>query len=787
MDNNIIILDSSDSEASVLEITPVIKVQNSTCRKKNNSVIVVSDSSDCEIVSPLPEMKCQNSVIVSTIKSKRKRSLNRNETLKNNSVLTQPKPKYSVGLHSLHSKSSLVNPSKPPPENQATKSPQNKTNECHHNQTKPSKKDLLKTPVKLSPKINKTLGMPTKIPTRFSPRLSSMIQAKQSLRMPTKISVSHPHCTPVKVPVRQSSRNIAKSTRKYSPRKLAKNPSKKPISMLKSSHKILKMFASKSNKIPSEKSTKKRVKHNVYHNKEPSSNKHIIPQSTNLQTSLNLINNTSNLNGLNSLFTSNSGKNLQHNCKGNGIQTQFCCPVINCEIKFSSKENLQNHMDMMIHNSCNPSKSIMNSFLSCEILNYICPKCGKEFKFEQACSEHQRSSNHNAFIKPVPISSYICQTCLLIFSSRINCLMHMSTTKHHLSAFSFQNNSEHVPVPLPKVLETDFRRKCDMIPNYITCTNCSDVLCEPTAVTNHINNHHIVKCVSKKSLKDIFSNYLGDITCSSCQQIFHKSTNRIIGMKHQCTFDKSGILLKNNCKSFREFVLRSSLSLHFLNLLITSADLVLQNPKANCHHNNLKTNLKVPSKRRRVKASVSLSNFTCNNKSSTQFPFSSKQFNPPTIWSTQDLDCYREKSELINKLTQMKHIIFLDLDNWTGIFKHVHHYFPNETFLWAFYGAKTKWFPPKSDVYKKLVQDGCFFLNPKSGYTKQAADFALVLHVGKMDERLPVHIKFTILSGDKGFYEVSHQFENSKRHMQIVDPHHFTKESYNSLFQLSQV
>ncbi|CAI9736551.1 E3 SUMO-protein ligase ZNF451-like isoform X4 [Octopus vulgaris] len=780
MDNSIIILDSSDSEASILEITPVIRVPNLTYRKKKNSIIVVSDSSDCEIISPLPGMK--RHVVVSTIRSKRKRPLTRNETLKNNSLLIQPK--YSVGLRSLHSKSSLANPSKPPSGNQAAKSPQNKTNECHHNQTKPSKKVLPKTPVKLSPRINKTLGMPTKTPTRFSPRLSSMIQAKQAVRMPTKISVSHPHCTPVKVPVRQSPRNIAKSTRKYSPRKLAKNPSKKSISMLKPSHKILKMFASMSNKIPSEKSTKKKVKSNVYYDKESSSN--IIPQSTNLQTSLNPINNTSNLNGLNNSFTYNSRKNLQHNCKGNGTQTQFCCPVINCEIKFSSKENLQNHMYMMIHNSCNPSKSIMDSFLSCEIINYICPKCGKEFKLEQTCSEHQRSSNHNAFIKPVPISSYICQTCLLIFSSKINCLMHMNTTKHYLSAFNFPNNSEYVPVPLPKVLETDFKRKCERIPNYITCTNCSGVLCEPTTVTNHIKNNHIVKCVSKKSLKDIFSNYIGEVTCSSCEQIFHKSTNKIIGMKHQCTFDKSGILLKTNCKSFREFVLRSSLSLHVLNLHITSADLEVQNPKANCHHDNLKTNLRVLSKRCRTKASVSSSNFTCNNRPSTQFPFSSKQFNPPTIWSTQDLDCYREKSEFINKLTQMKHIIFLDLDNWTGIFKHVHRYFPNETFLWAFYGAKTKWFPPKSDVYKKLVQDGCFFLNPKSGHTKQAADFALVLHVGKMDERLPEHIKFTILSGDKGFYEVSHQFENSKRHMQIVDPHHFTKESYNSLFQLSQ-
>lgn len=519
---------------------------------------------------------------------------------------------------------------------------------------------------------------------------------------------------------------------------------------------------------------KKKVKHDVYHD--------TIPQSTNLQVSLNPINNTFDLNGLNDLFTSNSCKNLQCKSKGNG--RQICCPVINCEKKFSSKENLQNHMDMMSHNSCNPSKSITDSFSSSKIINYICPKCGQEFKFEQMCLKHQESSKHNAFIKPIPSSSYICQTCLLIFPSKFNCLKHMNTRRHYLSTFNFQMSSEYLPVPLPKVLETDFKKKCEAIPNDIMCTSCSSFLYDPTSIINHINNHHTVECVSKKSLKDIFSNYFGDVTCSSCQQVFHKSTNRSIGMKHQCTFNKSGVLLKNTCKSFRELVLRSSLNLHFPNLLTSSTGLVLRNP--NCHGDNSKTNWEEPSKRCKIKASVSSSNITCNNKSSTQFPFSSKQFNPPTIWSAQDLDCYREKSEFINKLSRMKHIIFLDLDNWRGIFKHVQHYFPTETFLWVFRGAQTKWFPPKSDVYEKLVQDGCFFLNPKSGCTKQAADFALVLHVGKMDERLPEHIKFTILSGVKGFNEVCHQLENSKRHMQIVDPHHFTKASYNSLFQLSQ-
>ena len=41
-----------------------------------------------------------------------------------------------------------------------------------------------------------------------------------------------------------------------------------------------------------------------------------------------------------------------------------------------------------------------------------------------------------------------------------------------------------------------------------------------------------------------------------------------------------------------------------------------------------------------------------------------------------------------------------------------------------------------------------------------------------MDVRLPPHIPFTILSGDKGFLEVERQMADSSRKMVVIDPHH---------------
>ena len=47
-----------------------------------------------------------------------------------------------------------------------------------------------------------------------------------------------------------------------------------------------------------------------------------------------------------------------------------------------------------------------------------------------------------------------------------------------------------------------------------------------------------------------------------------------------------------------------------------------------------------------------------------------------------------------------------------------------------------------------------------------------------MDERLPKHIPFTILSGDKGFIEIERQMEGSERRAVVINPHH--KDDYTT-------
>nr|XP_048286376.1 E3 SUMO-protein ligase ZNF451 isoform X2 [Myodes glareolus] len=88
-------------------------------------------------------------------------------------------------------------------------------------------------------------------------------------------------------------------------------------------------------------------------------------------------------------------------------------------------------------------------------------------------------------------------------------------------------------------------------------------------------------------------------------------------------------------------------------------------------------------------------------------------------------------------------------------------------------GGNTNWKPPLScKVYNYLNRIGCFFLHPRCSKRKDAADFAICMHAGRLDEQLPKQIPFTILSGDQGFLELENQFKKTQRPAHILNPHH---------------
>ncbi|XP_074205076.1 E3 SUMO-protein ligase ZNF451 isoform X1 [Camelus bactrianus] len=127
----------------------------------------------------------------------------------------------------------------------------------------------------------------------------------------------------------------------------------------------------------------------------------------------------------------------------------------------------------------------------------------------------------------------------------------------------------------------------------------------------------------------------------------------------------------------------------------------------------------------------------------------------------------------LDYLRTMTHIVFVDFDNWSNFFGHLPGHLNQGTFIWGFQGGNTNWKPPVNcKIYNYLNRIGCFFLHPRCSKRKDAADFAICMHAGRLDEQLPKQIPFTILSGDQGFLELENQFKKTQRPAHILNPHH---------------
>ena len=129
-------------------------------------------------------------------------------------------------------------------------------------------------------------------------------------------------------------------------------------------------------------------------------------------------------------------------------------------------------------------------------------------------------------------------------------------------------------------------------------------------------------------------------------------------------------------------------------------------------------------------------------------------------------------TDSIKNLSRFSHIIFIDLDNW-GKFFNLPYPLPSNIFVWGFCGGNYMQKRRFSTVhFQELVREKRFFQHPKCGKAKNAADFALCMHAARLDLQLPIHIPFTVLSGDGDFSELKTQLAPSARQIHLVNPHH---------------
>lgn len=120
----------------------------------------------------------------------------------------------------------------------------------------------------------------------------------------------------------------------------------------------------------------------------------------------------------------------------------------------------------------------------------------------------------------------------------------------------------------------------------------------------------------------------------------------------------------------------------------------------------------------------------------------------------------------------VKHIIFIDLDNWPAFWTRLPFSLPQNVLILCFIGGHAKCLIPKNCkafneavAYNRVGFTLC-------GSTKNAADFALSMKVAQMDFTIQKDVPFTILSGDKGLDEVKNHVKNRK--LNRINPHYKT-------------
>lgn len=150
----------------------------------------------------------------------------------------------------------------------------------------------------------------------------------------------------------------------------------------------------------------------------------------------------------------------------------------------------------------------------------------------------------------------------------------------------------------------------------------------------------------------------------------------------------------------------------------------------------------------------------------------------------QQHDNTNENTNDPEHLDTMSHVVFVDLDNWTSFFHRLPYRLPPRTFVWGFYGGATVWKEPVDvDTYADMKVRRAVKIHKKCGNRKDAADFTICMQIGRMDERLPTSVSFTVVSGDRGFEELERQYAEKARRVVVIDPHNHSERELCALLK----
>ncbi|XP_073531569.1 E3 SUMO-protein ligase ZNF451 isoform X2 [Phyllobates terribilis] len=399
-----------------------------------------------------------------------------------------------------------------------------------------------------------------------------------------------------------------------------------------------------------------------------------------------------------------------------------------CEEMFDSEEMVQRHCkSLSIH----------------QFHKYICDTCKKKFHKLETLLRHCQGQ-HDGDVK----MKYFCGLCEdLYFDEEGDFLAHYETF-HGLDYGYVPNQvqsplkSLEVPSACPAGVEN--RLTCGCLPQYIDkaskrgdsrqclaklfkkgklwyrCNSCSATDQTLEGIRSHF-------CEEEKQSSDI--DFV--IKCSICSKFFSDADGAQSHFhKKHCFLEKPHISIKPQESKNEVFKFTASAPV--------SKSLKTENVHTKkLHYQALGRSLEVPGPPSvKIDNGTEFMDFTPTEKGMPTLvpePVSTTSNCRTEInENLQPMEIDIEEGELpdLEFLQTMTHIVFVDLDNWAQFFTHLPGQLNQGTFVWGFQGGGSNWKPPVTcKIYKYLLNIGCFFLHPHCSRLKNAADFAICIHV----------------------------------------------------------
>uniref|UniRef100_A0A8C9DSV8 E3 SUMO-protein ligase ZNF451 n=1 Tax=Prolemur simus TaxID=1328070 RepID=A0A8C9DSV8_PROSS len=206
------------------------------------------------------------------------------------------------------------------------------------------------------------------------------------------------------------------------------------------------------------------------------------------------------------------------------------CPIMHCNKEFDNGHLLLGHLKRFDHSPCDPTITLHGPFFS----SFACVVCYKKFVTQQQYKDHlfakeTTDDGHNNNLLPQIIQCFACPNCFLLFSSKDECLQHMSGKNHFHQSFKLGDDKGTAhPISFPSFAKKLLISLCKDVPFQVKCVACHQTLRSHMELTAHFR----VRCrnagpvaVAEKSITQVAEKFILRGYCPNCNQVFVDETS----------------------------------------------------------------------------------------------------------------------------------------------------------------------------------------------------------------------------------------------------------------------